>query len=244
MLLKVGSMMSARPLVTDPVLQLGALNIYTDLGLDSKMTFGTGNEVTAVQSLKGPINFVSSEATNMEFDSSLFNGRGGIKTIDSNSDLNYDSGTGGPAITSVGFVCELPPYSGVNSDFFAIGNSNFGGSKARLLHIDVGRVAYGETEGGSFEEVFNVGSDGICLFILNYKSDSLLDITFIAPDGTEGVVSFDPDNSYQNDIGWIGDRGDDRGEAGVGYGKYFQNADALTAAEVSSIKADWKKLFF
>lgn len=225
----------------NPIMMLNNMIHYSDFSKNSKMTFSSGNDISHISPAKGTVDFVENEPSPMVYDATLFNGRGGMKTTDSESDISYDNavGSGSPVTTTLGLVAKLPTYS-ANRSVIAIGTTFSGSSLARIMHIGAGRIGYARDTGLFIPQIFNTGQDNIFICFLNFTSSTNLDILALDSSGTEHTLSLTPDLGYQAPIVWLGDRGVNDGEAGLEYAEFFQTSTALTANQIERIKQFWK----
>jgi hypothetical protein len=229
----LGGMNCHAPL--NPLLTLPGLLGYVNFTDASTYIFSSGASVSAVTPVKGSAGFANLETTAMEYDPTLFSGKGGIKTIDADSDITSDTDSGSPAAMTFGAVITLPVHA-ANKSLVSIGGTSFGNSFARLIHGGAGLITYGKTETSAFPTVVNIGAPGTVLVIVRYNSASSAD-TF--GNSTAGF-NIDPHNDYQASRIWLGDRGvGTDGVASTGFAEFFLCTQALSDAEITAVMTYW-----
>lgn len=210
----------------------GLTNVISDVDFsnESAYTFSSGVEITSCAAVTG---IGSTALGDPVYDSTMFGGVGGFKTVLQSEIMRHTSVFSATAVQTIFFVIQPTAHVSTKSYFvFAAGDAN-GSQLARLTHSAPGDFQYRNNEAGGTSSIQNGTADVAQVICMRYDGTSSLDFFL---DGTATTVNIDPDDTYSTLTKIrLGNRQGSDGDAGVGYGRFIQTPNAETTDTILAV---------
>lgn len=217
----------------------------TDFTNEHNYTFSSGVVVQGVTSDKGSYNWGigSLSGATMEYDSTAFNGKGGIAFKSGTDYLHYDSVFTAQTDHTIFFVVKIPDYSAAGNIIQFGRGSNFGNADARLIHVGEGLLRWGRDEANGFPDVANTTQDGTFIIAIRTQNHTTLDV-FV--DRLENKFTIDPKNVIDSANGtsiWLGSNSSNAGVVNMEVAEYFHVLEALSDNDIRGVFNQWRRKY-
>lgn len=174
------------------------------------------------------------------YDSSLFNGRGGIKSANSSAALKYDGTFGAGAAHTIYAAVYLPqnPLSGSEAQLVAFGTDNDARLTAGNNSGNSYDILYGRNQSGGYPRFVDDATNfGVHVFALRIKDLNTMELFW---DSTSVTGTIDPRDDYST-IAYLRlfSRSSGGSFEGLGYGRFLHQKtadnDASLAAKMNAL---------